>query len=313
MATDIAFALGVLALVGSGVPFRLKVMLTAIAIIDDLIAVLVIAFFYSGAIDFVALGTGFVLLGALLLVNVLGIRAIPLYVLLGVLVWLAFLASGVHATIAGVLVALTVPVRTRLNQATFLKRARHILDDFEDSSKREPYSILEDEEQQVALLELEDLSEGVQAPLQKMEHNLHNWSAFLIVPVFALANAGVALSLDALRGETFPVALGIVAGLLIGKPIGLFGAIWLAVRFQVAALPVGVTWRHISGLACLGGMGFTMSLFIATLAFGEGALLETAKMAILLASLVAGVAGYVLLRNSSPASETAAPQEQISA
>ncbi|HYP40757.1 MAG TPA: Na+/H+ antiporter NhaA, partial [Chloroflexia bacterium] len=274
MATDIAFALGILALVGSRVPFALKILLTAIAIIDDLIAVLVIAFFYSGSIDFGALGTGFAFLGVLLVMNALGIRTIPLYVLLGVLVWVAFLASGVHATVAGVLVALTIPVRTRIASATFLHRARVILNNFEESSKREPYSILQDQEQQSAVIELEDLSEAVQSPLQKMEHTLHNWVAFVIMPLFALANAGVALSLDALRGETLPVALGIMTGLLIGKPVGLFGAAWLAVRVGLVALPSTITWRHMAGLACLGGMGFTMSLFVATLAFGSNQLLE---------------------------------------
>lgn len=298
MATDIAFALGVLALVGSGVPFGLKILLTAIAIIDDLIAVLVIAFFYSGTIDFGALGVGFALLAVLLVANIAGIRAIPIYVLVGLLVWVAFLNSGVHATIAGVLVAFTIPVRVRIDQATFLERARSILNAFEASSKQEPYSILEDEEQQAIILELEDLSEGVQAPLQKMEHKLHTWAAFVIIPVFALANAGVALNLDSLRGETFPVGVGILLGLLAGKPAGLFGAIWLAVRVGVVSLPTGVTWRHVIGLSCLGGMGFTMSLFVATLAFGSGQLLETAKFGIVTASLIAGILGFVVLRRS---------------
>ncbi|HET6314389.1 MAG TPA: Na+/H+ antiporter NhaA [Chloroflexia bacterium] len=298
MATDIAFALGVLALVGSHLPFTLKILLTAIAIIDDLIAVLVIAFFYSGSLDFSALGIGFALLGVLLAMNAIGIRNIPLYALIGVLVWVAFLQSGVHATIAGVLVALMIPVRTRINQVTFLQRARSILDSFEDSSKREPYSILQDQEQQSAVIELEELSEAVQAPLQKMEHTLHNWVAFIIMPLFALANAGVALSAEALRGETLPVALGILAGLLIGKPLGLFGATWLAVRAGLVTLPQSVTWRHIAGLACLGGIGFTMSLFVATLAFGGDPLLETAKLGILAASLIAGTAGFLLLKTT---------------
>ncbi|MEO8287035.1 MAG: Na+/H+ antiporter NhaA [Chloroflexota bacterium] len=298
MATDIAFALGVLALVGSAVPFGLKIMLTAIAIIDDLIAVLVIAFFYSGSIDFGALATGFALLALLLVANIAGIRTIPVYLLVGLLVWAAFLASGVHATIAGVLVALTIPVRVRIDQATFLRRARSILDGFEVSSKQEPYSILEDEQQQAAVIELEDLSEAVQAPLQKIEHKLHSWAAFVVIPVFALANAGVTISVDALRDETLPVAIGIMAGLLIGKPAGLFGATWLAVRVGLVTLPKGITWRHVAGLACLGGMGFTMSLFVATLAFGSSQLLETAKLGILAASLIAGVVGFVVLRTA---------------
>lgn len=301
MATDIAFALGVLALAGSRVPFGLKIMLTAIAILDDLIAVLVIAFFYSGAVDFGALALGFAFLAVLLVVNALGVRAIPIYMLLGVLVWVAFLESGIHATIAGVLVALLVPVRTRMDQATFLARARAHLHDFEAASRRQPYSILQDEEQQAAIIALEDLAEGVQAPLQKLEHRLHNWSAFVIIPIFALANAGVALSPNAFRGETVPVVIGIIAGLLIGKPVGLFGATWVAVRLGWVALPAGVTWRHVTGLACLGGMGFTMSLFIAALAFEDSALLDAAKLGILAASLIAGLAGFLLLSRIKPA------------
>jgi NhaA family Na+:H+ antiporter len=240
---------------------------------------------------------GFVFLVVLLLINFMGVRTIPLYVLLGVLVWVAFLQSGVHSTIAGVLVAFTIPVRTRINQATFLQRARSILDQFEDSSKREPYSILQDEEQQAAVLELEDLSEAVQAPLQKMEHSLHNWVAFAIMPIFAVANAGVAVSAEALRGETLPIGLGIMAGLLVGKPVGLFGATWLSVRLGIAALPRDVTWGHIAGLSCLGGIGFTMSLFIATLAFADSRLLETAKLGILGASLIAGITGFAVLKS----------------
>jgi NhaA family Na+:H+ antiporter len=210
----------------------------------------------------------------------------------------------VHATIAGVLAALMIPVRTRIDQPTFLERARSILNNFEESSKKEPYSILQDQEQQSSVIELEDLCEGVQAPLQKMEHSLHNWVAFGIMPIFALANAGVAVNLEALRGETLPIALGIMAGLLIGKPVGLFGATWLSVRLGLVALPEGVTWRHMAGLACLAGIGFAMSLFIATLAFGDNQALETAKLGILGASVLAGIAGFILLKRSDSNNES---------
>ena len=299
MATDIAFALGLLALAGDRVPFTLKIMLTAIAIIDDLIAVVVIALFYSGSLNLAALAVGLGFLGALVFFNILGVRTIPLYALVGLLVWLAFLLSGVHATVAGVLVALTIPARNRIDQPTFLRRARATLDRFEESSLREPYSILQDQEQQTAVIALEEECESVQAPLQKMEHALHNWVLFGIMPLFALANAGVALSLDTLEGDTLAVALGIVAGLVVGKPLGLFGATWLAVRLGLVSLPAGMNWRHVLGLAILGGVGFTMSLFVATLAFGDSTLLETAKLGILGASLVAGSAGFILLRFGS--------------
>jgi NhaA family Na+:H+ antiporter len=298
MATDIAFALGVLALAGSRVPYALKILLTAIAIIDDLIAVLVIALFYSGSIDFGALGIGFAFLGLLFLMNMLGVRTIPVYALVGVLVWLAFLESGVHATVAGVLAALTIPARNRIDQPTFLNRARALLDRFEESSSREPYSILQDQEQQTAIISLEQECEAVQAPLQKMEHALHNWVSFAIMPLFALANAGVAFSMDALEGAgALPVALGIGVGLLVGKPLGLLGMAWLAVRLGWVSLPAGIGWGHLGALAMLGGVGFTMSLFIATLAFSDSSLLETAKLGILAASLAAGILGFLTLRS----------------
>lgn len=295
MATDIAFALGVLALLGDRVPFALKIFLTAVAIVDDLIAVLVIAIFYSGGVNFTALAVAVGILSILIAANLLGVRAILIYVALGFLVWLAFLESGVHATIAGVLMAWTVPARNRIDPATFLGKARRILDRFEHAND-EPTAVLINERQQTTIIYLEDVCEQVQAPLQKMEHILHPWVAFGIMPVFALANAGVALSLDNLGGETSMVALGIIAGLVLGKPIGVLGSIWIASRLGLVSLPEGVGWTHLSGAACLAGIGFTMSLFIASLGFGEGALLDVAKLGILAASLIAGVLGYALLR-----------------
>ena len=294
MATDIAFALGCLALLGDRVPFGLKIFLTAVAIVDDLIAVLVIAIFYSGGLDFMMLGIGFGVLLLLMLANLFGIRSPLVYAGLGVIVWLTFLNSGIHATIAGVLVALTIPARSRIDAPTFLARARQILAQFEHSlvGGKTKSDV---EFQQSAVLELEEVSEQVQAPLQKMEHELHSWVAFFIMPIFAFANAGVALSADSLGGATLPVLLGIVFGLTLGKPIGIVGACWLAVRAGIAELPQGVTWRHMLSTGVLAGIGFTMSLFIASLAFGDATHLATAKLAILLASAVAGGVGLLLL------------------
>jgi NhaA family Na+:H+ antiporter len=294
MATDIAFALGVLALLGRRVPFGLKVFLTAVAIVDDLIAVLVIAFFYSSGISWLALGIGFAVLAVLLLGNVFGIRLTLFYTALGVVVWLAFLQSGIHATIAGVLVAFTVPARTRIEPADFMERASRLLHRFQQSSL-EPNIMLIDEGQQSAVLELEEACEDVQAPLQKLEHSLHTWVQFGIIPIFALANAGVALSLSSLVGDTTLVALGIVVGLVLGKPLGILAGCWLAVRMGLSALPAGVQWPHMVGVGFLAGIGFTMSLFIASLGLGESTLLEAAKLGILGASLIAGSIGYVLL------------------
>jgi NhaA family Na+:H+ antiporter len=300
MATDIAFALGCLALLGDRVPFALKVFLTAVAIVDDLIAVLVIAIFYSGGLNIVALGIGIGVLAVLMLANILGMRHVLLYCGLGIVVWLAFLQSGVHATIAGVLIALTVPARNRIDAPTFLERARDLLTLFERSAQ-EPSPMLTDQVQQESVIALEELCEQVQAPLQKLEHTLQGWVALVIMPIFALANAGVALSAQSLSGESLPVVLGIVLGLVLGKPIGLLGAAWLAVRAGLADLPQGVTWQQMAGVGVLAGIGFTMSLFIAALAFAQPEVLATAKLGILIASLIAGSAGLLLLRQVTPA------------
>lgn len=305
MATDIAFALGCLALLGDRIPFGLKVFLTAVAIVDDLIAVLVIALFYSGGLHLEALAIGIGLLGLLMLSNLFGIRSILVYAVLGVLVWLAFLESGIHATIAGVLVALTIPARNRIDAPTFLRQAREILAHFEgDQPERAP--MLTVESQQSAVIELEEICEHVQAPLQKIEHSLQSWVALVIMPIFAFANAGVGFSTSHLSGEALPVVLGIILGLVVGKPVGLLGASWLAARAGIADLPQGVRWQHMVGVGVLAGIGFTMSLFIATLGFEQPEVLATAKLAIFIASLIAGTVGLLLLRRVARADEARA-------
>jgi NhaA family Na+:H+ antiporter len=273
----------------------LKIFLTAVAIVDDLIAVLVIAVFYTSELHLIALGAGLAVLVILALANSFGFRSPLIYASLGILVWLAFLNSGVHATIAGVLVALTVPARSRIDAHTFLKRARQTLQQFDENEGADTQARTT-ETQQSAIIELEEVCEQAQAPLQKMEHSLHGWVGFVIMPMFALANAGVVLSAGSLGRNSLPVLLGIVLGLTLGKPIGIIVAAWLAVRAGIAELPQGVSWRHMLGTGILAGMGFTMSLFIAALAFTDPDTLATAKLAILLASLLAGVAGLLLLR-----------------
>jgi Na+:H+ antiporter, NhaA family len=307
MATDIAFTLGCLALLGTRVPFALKVFLTAVAIVDDLMAVLVIAIFYSGDLNLGALGIGLALLLGLVACNRLGVRRPPVYAVVGVLVWLAFLVSGIHATLAGVAVALTIPARYRIDAPTFLGRAHALLQSFPpDTSTTAP--MLTDETQQSAVLELEDLCEQVQAPLQKIEHRLHGWVTWLIMPLFAFANAGVVLSLGSMQGEATPIVLGVVLGLTLGKPIGLVGATWLAVRLGLADLPRGATWKHMIGAGMLAGIGFTMSIFITTLAFERSAHQAAAKGAILLASVIAGSAGMLFLRQlPAPATQPVPP------
>jgi Na+:H+ antiporter, NhaA family len=300
MATDIAFALGVLALLGSRVPLALKVFLTALAIVDDMGAVLVIAVFYTDAISWPALAWGAVLLAVLVVANRLGVRRTLVYAVVGVGVWVAFLASGVHATIAGILIAMTIPARSVIDADAFVARGRAILNAF-DAASRHGATAGSNEEQHAALQALEDAVDHVEAPMQRLEHALHPWVAFAIMPIFALANAGVDLGSDLGAMMTESVTLGVIFGLVIGKPMGITAAAWLAVRSGIAAKPDNVTWRQLHGAGWLGGIGFTMSLFIASLAFGETPLLAMAKVGILSASVLAGAVGWVLLRTQAPA------------
>ena len=294
MATDIAFSLGVLSLLRTRAPLPLKIFLTAFAIIDDLGAVIVIAVFYTGDIVWGNLGIGAVFLAALVLVGRLGIRHPLVYALFGVAVWLAFLHSGVHATVAGVLVAATIPIRVRVAPSGFLARSRDLLLVFERSGE---YGN-EDEtssEQKAILKEMEDTAQEMQSPLQRFETALHPWVAFVIMPLFALSNAGVRIEGDFLAALTHPVALGIILGLLVGKQVGVTAFSLVVVRLGLAELPSGVTWSQFYGVAILGGIGFTMSLFIANLAFTSDLLNTEAKMGILLGSAIAGVMGYLVL------------------
>jgi NhaA family Na+:H+ antiporter len=293
MATDIAFALGVLALLGNRIPLSLKVFLTAIAIVDDLGAVLVIAVFYTAELSWTALGLAAVVLAALVLVNRLGIRSPTPYALLGLVLWVALLESGVHATLAGVLLALTIPARRRIDATEFLRQAEVYLAEFAEDvqdGRREPT-----EDQRDALHSLQVAAEHLGSPLVRLEHALHPWVAFAIMPVFALANAGVSLPGDVAGVLGSPVALGIVLGLVLGKPIGILTFSWVAVRLGLATLPAGIGWRQVGGVSLVCGIGFTMSLFIASLAFGDAALLDAAKIGILTASFISGSAGALVL------------------
>lgn len=299
MATDIAFSLGVLALLGSRVPFPIKVFLTAFAIVDDIGAVLVIAFFYTAdlAVNYLVWGGGFLVL--LAVANVAGVRHALVYGLLGICLWFVFLKSGVHATIAGVLLAMTIPARTRINAQDFLDRARSVLDAF-DRADDKPSETM-DSDQQSAIYTLEEACEQIETPMQRFEDILHPWVTFFIMPVFALANAGVVLEGDIGSAFGHPTTLGIIIGLFFGKQIGVTLFAWLAVRAGWASLPTSVSWKQIYGVALLGGIGFTMSLFVAGLAFGEGALLASSKVGILAASLLSGIIGYIVLRVMSRA------------
>ena len=293
MATDIAFALGVLALLGSRAPLALKVFLTAVAIVDDLGAVVVIALFYTAELNLAALVGSLVLVGVLVVVNRLGIQRPAVYGLIGLAVWVLMLKSGVHATIAGVLVALTIPATRKIDEVEFAERADGLLAQFAAGLTVGGSTPTPD--QMHAVHSLEKACEQIETPLQRLEHGLHGLVAFFIMPVFALANAGVALGAGAAALVTDTVALGVMLGLVVGKPLGVMTLAYLAVKTGLAALPSGVTWRHVMGVSFLTGIGFTMSIFIANLAFGAGPLLDSAKVGILAASVVSGVLGAVVL------------------
>ncbi|MBN1660824.1 MAG: Na+/H+ antiporter NhaA [Anaerolineae bacterium] len=295
MATDIAFLLGMLTVLGKRVPTSLKVFFTALAIADDLGAVLVIAIFYSGEIAWVALGAGAVLLTILAVLNRGRVRSPLPYALLGIGLWLAFLQSGIHPTIAGVLLAMTIPARNPQAPAAYGAQCTAALGQIgNDETAGE-----ESGRQQAAAQTLETLAERMQSPLRRLERLLNPWVAYLVVPIFAFANAGVDLGGALGTMLTSRVALGIAGGLVLGKPIGVTLFSWLAVKLRFADLPDGVSWTQLFSASWLAGIGFTMSLFIASSAFERPALLDTAKAAILVASLAASVVGVGLLTLTS--------------
>ena len=292
MATDIAFALGALALVAPGIPIGAKVFLTALAIVDDMGAVIVIALFYTAAVDGTALGFAALALGGLAALNMMRVIWLTPYLVLGVVLWFFVHQSGIHSTIAGVALALTIPTRTRINAAEFSAEARKLLDEF-DRTETGDLLTLTSKGQQDALFSLGYASKGAIAPLQRLEHALLAVSAFVIMPLFAFANAGITIGTSTLDWR---VVLGIVLGLMAGKPLGIFGAARAAVAARAAALPGNVHWTTLHGCAWLGGMGFTMSLFIATLAFERTALLDSAKVGIVAGSILAGAIGAAIIR-----------------
>lgn len=295
MATDIAFTLGILALLGSRAPLSLKVFFTALAIADDLGAVLVIALFYTSEISWISL-----LIAAIILVALIGLNRArvyePLpYALLGIGLWLAFLESGIHPTIAGVLLAITIPTRSPPDTGSLLAQCISVLDEFESPVARQA---INQNRQQAAAQTLETVADRMQSPAQRLEHNLLPWTTYVILPIFALANAGVTLQFDlSLFG---PVSLGIILGLVVGKPLGITLLTWLAVRLNLAELPRDVGWTQLISTSILAGIGFTMSLFIASAAFKDATLLAEAKLGILIASVLAGILGSVLLIVTSP-------------
>jgi Na+:H+ antiporter, NhaA family len=305
MATDIAFAIGVMALLGDRVPSGLKVFLVALAIADDLGAILVIAIAYTSNLQWGWLGWAAVMFVVLIALNRFKVDSPWPYFIIGGLLWLFTLLSGVHSTIAGVLVAITIPATAQLDPLEFTASTRERLDRIEEAHVPGT-SVLCDDTQQLVALDIRREARHTASPLQRIEFTLHPWTTFLVLPLFALSNAGVRLVGEDLSVlARTPVALGVFFGLVLGKPIGIVTFSWLATKLKVAELPAGVRWSHVIGAGMLGGIGFTMSLFIASIAF-RGALETTeAKMAILVASVAAGVFGYLMLRYGTGANDAA--------
>ncbi len=305
MATDIAFAVGVLALLASRVPKALITFLVALAIVDDLGAVMVIAVFYTDSIALGPLAASGGLFTLLLVFNLGGIRNPIPYFIVAVLMWYALQHSGVHATLAGILGALSVPAKPKYDPVRFSEHVKKLMSRF-DASHQPGKSIMTNTELRAVVQALENGVHSVEAPLQRLEHIWHMPVAYLVIPIFALANAGIPLSVDTLAENlSHPVTLGVLLGLVVGKFLGITGASWLVLKLGVAQLPKDTRLTQIAGVSLLAGIGFTMSIFVAELAFGgREDLLLVAKTGILAASLVAGVAGFIWLYLTSPPLET---------
>ncbi|NTW28317.1 MAG: Na+/H+ antiporter NhaA [Coriobacteriia bacterium] len=297
MATDIAFAVGVMALLGSRVPQGLKVFLVSLAIVDDIGAILIIAVAYTADLSVLWLAFAVLLLVALVLLNRLSVDHPAPYLIVGVLMWFCVLLSGVHSTIAGVMLAFAIPSTAKLDPLSFARQTREDCSEIESHHVRGEH-VLENDRQQIVARRIRRAAHHTSAPLQRLEFALHPWTTFLVLPLFALANAGVRF-VDASLTDLFatPIALGVTLGLLLGKPFGIVLATWLAERFHLVELPSGTGWRHIIGAGILGGIGFTMSIFISGLAFSDASQVNEAKAAIMIASVVAGYAGYLVLRS----------------
>ncbi|GBF20605.1 Na+/H+ antiporter NhaA [Arenibacter sp. N53] len=298
MATDIAFSLGVLAIVGKRLPSALRVFLITLAIVDDLGGVLVIALFYTSGISEMDLLHGLLFFGALIIGNYAGVRSTWFYAIIGIGgVWLAFFFSGIHPTIAGILTAFAIPGRVKIKENTFLNRLDNLHKKFQETKSIRGALI---SKTQLDILEdIKTTSSEAETPLQKLERSLNPIVSFIILPLFALANTGIHLHGDLLKVLSSPVSLGIGLGLILGKFIGIAAFSRILVALKLAKLPEKVNWNMIYGIAFLGGIGFTMSLFINELAFTDESLIFTAKVSILFASMLAGVIGAILLHRNS--------------
>lgn len=295
IATDIAFALGILALLGSRVPVWAKVFLTAVAVVDDLIAVVVIALFYTSKISLIALAVSGGAILLLIIMNWINIRSIALYLFVGIILWVAVLKSGVHATIAGVVLGFMIPASPHKDRLGLLEKIGKGVDLLRNAYKTED----DKEDEETALHYIERSVEKLESPLHKLEHKLHPLVAYFIMPVFAFANAGVALSAEqASVAFSSTLTLGIIFGLFFGKQIGIMLSVWISSKLGIVKLPDSErVWTIFYGIACLTGVGFTMSLFIGGLAFTNQEFIEYSKVGIFVGSLLSGLLGYFFLRS----------------
>jgi len=304
MATDIAFSVGVVSLLGRRVPVGAKLFLLALAIVDDIGAIAVIAIFYTDTLLFGYLGAAIGGLVAVALANRIGVRSMVFYVPVALATWYFLLESGVHATIAGVALGMLTPVRSMYTDGEYHDRTTRILDRFEiDAAARRGAERIDQDALEVAMIARESVS-----PLHRLESLLHPWSSFVIIPIFALANAGVRfVGVDLGEAITHPVSLGVMFGLFAGKIVGISVFSWFAIKFRLGVLPRFVGWKHIVGLAAIAGIGFTVSLFITGLAFDSALLADRAKLGIFVGSFASGVVGYLILRSIRPDAAVPSP------
>jgi NhaA family Na+:H+ antiporter len=296
MATDIAFSLGVLSLAGDRLPSSARIFLLALATVDDIGAILVIAIFYTDHLTFIPLMWFVIMIAMILVMQRLGVRTAASYIPVGVLCWFAVLSSGVHATVAGVVLGLLTPTEPVRNKRSFSDLAGRLINGMQDAVTRDDNDAAE-----AILGKVEQLVTETEAPADRLVRLLHPWTAYVVLPFFAVANAGVTFNTSVLK-STFlsPVTLGVGLGLFVGKCVGIAGFAYIAGRLNVSKLMPGLTWPHVAGLGMLGGIGFTISLFIADLAFKDQLVVDMAKIGVFAASVLSGVAGFVLLRFARP-------------
>lgn len=295
-ATDIAFALGILSLLGSRVPNGVRVFLSTLAVADDIIAILVIAIFYGESPDLLWLGAAAIVFVALIVMNRMHVYSLVPYILVGCVLWFCVFSSGIHSTIAGVLLAFAIPSGSRVNLDNFFDWSNKRLRMANSFYEGDETPLVAQKDYITTVSSLSKISKQAVPPATRLEHKLYPWVYFLILPLFALTNADVAVTgLDFATVTSSPVVLGVFCGLVLGKPIGIMLFSFITVKTRIASLPEFVTWRHMLGASVLGGVGFTMAIFVANLAYADALLITEAKLSILVASTVAGVIGFVLL------------------